>query len=524
MSQQPRRVFFVIAPVKYNKAGEKLHTKGATVPYGVLSIISYINKYSSNKITYQIFDYNIYHGVYDEAKLAMQRKMQDFLPDVVGVAALFNETRFYLQDIINIAKQTNPEVITLIGGAVATNLYSWLFEHVSNLDGIVFAEGEVPMRYLLEANDMRGALGTHSSILTLSDYENGKKPMASYIEDLDILPFIDFSLVDVHQYGGRGKLIDGQKVYLPIHTTRGCPFNCVFCAAKSLHGRLLRKMSGARVLAEVKHMKEQYEFDVLQIDDDQFLLDNARAKFILQGLAAMHVKIAVDSGVSVRYVDEDIAELMKACQLEDVFLAIESGSDRVLKEIIDKPANCEESLRAIEVLKHKGLNVKGFFVLGFPGETEAERQATLQFVLNSKLDWAAFYPAMPFEGTRLYDICIKHGYLSQQQGGFFDFRINTDVFSSNMIADEAYAFNLEANFLKNYNLRISNWEKAICIFLDKTKKYPDHAFAWYSLSKAYEGYGDYENAVKCKNKCLQIIEHDVFWKKWHMHFAGEMAL
>ncbi len=120
------------------------------------------------------------------------------------------------------------------------------------------------------------------------------------------------------------------------------------------------------------------------------------------------------NGVTLSYIDEELALLMRQAGVDTIFLAIESGSKRVLKEIIVKPISFDRIKPTVDLLRRVGIFTTAFFVIGLPGETDEERQETHDFILDMGFDWAFFNYATPLRGSRLFEQCKRNGWLAPE--------------------------------------------------------------------------------------------------------------
>ncbi len=212
-------------------------------------------------------------------------KLQNPL-DIVGISAIFNNSYEYLSELVSTIKKAPNPPLCVVGGGLASNLFKILFNDLPFIDGVCYAEGEIPLLDLIDSEDFYQLLNEDPlSWITKKTLSEGKVPAASYVSNLDEIPMFDYHLIDLNNYNGRSldKRFCNQKNKreLSIHTSRGCPFNCVFCANSSVHGKKIRYMSERRVVSEVDHMIDVFGMNVLLIEDDHFLSNKNRALRIL---------------------------------------------------------------------------------------------------------------------------------------------------------------------------------------------------------------------------------------------------
>ncbi|MCB1775845.1 MAG: cobalamin-dependent protein [Candidatus Competibacteraceae bacterium] len=515
-----RRVLFVIPPTHTGIDGiTKNLAQYKEIPYGILSIIAYVQARTQVNVQFKILDMNLYG---DPAEQLIRNNLDEFQPDIVGVSGLFTSMFNQVREVSEIIKAIRPQALLVVGGNVSTNCHEELFKYNPYVDAACFSEGEIPMLDLINAADPQALLDFHQAWITREKYQNGFHAHALYVEDLDDIPPLDFGLLDLDLYDtrcrnnnpfhndGRG----GKR--LPFISSRGCPFKCVFCAAGSLSGTKMRYMSPKRFLEDVRNAVEKFGLTKIVINDDQALLRKDRMKKILAGLAEMNLILEFPSGLNVKFIDAELAHLFKAAGLEIANLAIESGSERVLKDIIDKPMKVKDVRPAVDMIRGNGLLVHGFFIFGFVGETEEDRQATIDLIRTAGIDWANIYAAAPIRGSRLYQICKEKGFITDDSD-----ILNTNIYQSDIrtcdlepeeLTRYVYRVNLDVNFINNYRLLNGDYDIAIGYFSNVVNNHPEHAFAHYALAKAYKLQGGHQQQAKEHIHIYQsIVARDPDW-------------
>jgi anaerobic magnesium-protoporphyrin IX monomethyl ester cyclase len=542
--QEPdvKKVLFIIPP--YFNADDYLNKSRAavlpsfTIPYGILSMESYLNARCKSPVEMQLLDLNVtlqklvedkfegdYTAVFGEE---IKRRLRAFNPQFVGVSALFNSSNRYIQVVVKVCKDFDPNIITLAGGGLPSAAYKLMLEGCPQLDAICKGEGELPMRDLLDADDPWHTIRAHKSWIAREELAENKIPQHTFIENLDDIPPFDFKSINLDFYNNRS--IDKQHAGRPkremaIHTSRGCPFLCVFCSNPSLHGRDVRTMSVERVVADVRRMKEEFGMTVLLLEDDHFFNDRDRAKEILRELAALDIRVEFPNGVAVYAIDDEVAELFSKAGVSAVALAVESGSDHVLNNIIRKPLKKRLIRPAVEALRKFDVRSHVFIVIGLPGEQDEHRQETMQMLLDCGFDWVHVYLAMPIFGSRLYDICVEKGYIDNPQSQ--DFVATKSVIRApgvDPVKLEAFAYEMQlrVNFVENHNMKIGRYDVPVDYLKNVVNKYPDHAFGHYFLSECYRATGKETLAEEHHATFLDICDRDDWWRamadKYSVHF------
>lgn len=527
------RILFIIPPYfnidDYGPGHRASVLPPFTIPYGILSLHAYLKAHCLTPVEVDILDLNlplrraVERGETDDILERFERLIAErvaaFRPSIVGISALFNISFRYIQDIARVCHALAPEAWVVAGGGLPSAAYRQVLDLCPDVDAICKGEGEIPLRDLVDAEAPEQVLRDHASWITRAGVAAGKQPGHTFVADLDEIPMLDYDLVDLDDYNARS--IDKRYAGLPkremaIHTSRGCPFLCVFCSNPSLHGRQVRAMSVDRVRTEVQRMKARWGLTVLLIEDDHFFFDKARAKDVLRALAELEVRIEFPNGVAVYAIDDEVAELFSRAGVSTVALAVESGSDYVLNKIIKKPLKTGIVKDKVAMLRRHGVQSHVFIVLGLPGELDEHRQQTLDLLLDVGFDWAHIFCAVPIFGSRLHEICVENNYI--EQAGFLDHVNTKSVIRAPGVDPEAieraaYQMNLEVNFVRNYNLSAGNFSTAVHYFENVVNKYPDHAFGHHALARAYAGAGRPEAAAEARQRFADIVASDAWWRE-----------
>lgn len=543
MNQAAKKILFVIPP--YFNIDDFLNQHHSyvlpsfTVPYGVLSLDAYLKGKCTSSVETRILDLNIFLKALVDSKRTdvdcmalfaeqVMESIEEFKPDFVGISALFNSSFRYMEALASAAKKANPTALVVAGGGLPSAASYKMLDSCPSLDAICKGEGEIPLRELLDAVLPQDILENHASWITRQGCDKGKIAAHTFVQNLDDIPPLNYGIVNLNNYNSRSidkRFVGQPKREMAIHTSRGCPFLCVFCSNPSLHGRDVRMMSIDRVIAEVQRMKDLFGLTVLMIEDDHFFHDVSRAKEILRRVIDLDIRIEFPNGVAVYAIDDEVASLFKQAGVSTVALAVESGSDYVLNHIIKKPLKKKLIRPAVEALRRHGVLSHVFIVIGLPGEMPTHRQETLEMLLDVGFDWAHIFCAIPIFGSRLYDICADNGYI--ENANQLDYIATKSLIRAPGVDPEeieklAYEINLRVNFVDNHNVKLGNYDTALKYFKNVCDKYPDHAFAHYFIAEAYRRSGiDPAKATAHYNLFADIIARDPWWaeqsKKYNLH-------
>lgn len=353
----------------------------------------------------------------------IKTEIEKFNPDVVGVSCLFSTQAENSHRVVRLAKEVNPNIITLFGGAHPSALPELVMED-KNVDFAIIGEGEYTTRDLLRVVEAGSGF---SGLDGLAFRENGNVrilPKTSYIEDIDKLPFPARHLLSVEKYFKINTPMGTTTRRMPntcVSTSRGCPANCIFCSIHTVWGRRYRTRTPESVIGEIELLKSKYGVKELQFYDDNLTLDKTRALRIFDEMIEKRLNLlwTTPNGVAIWALDEELLAKMRESGCYKISLGIESGDDYVLHRIIQKPLELKKVKPVIDFCRELGMGIDAFFVVGFPGETREQMKKTLSFARKLKVDNLNITIATPHPGTRLYEICQRENYLKPN----FNFKI-----------------------------------------------------------------------------------------------------
>jgi len=244
-----------------------------------------------------------------------------------------------------------------------------------------------------------------------------------------------WDLLDITQYFGKANFNFFLKhpKYVSVMTSRGCPFRCAYC--HNILGKKFRARSVESVMKEIHWLIKEYGVREFHLIDDTFNLDLDRAKAIFDEMAKLDppVSIAFPNGVRTDRLDEEFLAKAKRAGVYKINFAVETASPRIQK-LINRNLDIEKTRQMIIAADKMNILSHGFFMIGFPGETEEEMLATVDFALKSRLHTLNFFIVNPFEGTEIYEMFKKlHPNMAPNAG---DFTYYTAHFSIYEVSNE----------------------------------------------------------------------------------------
>lgn len=325
--------------------------------------------------------------------------------DIIGIQ-MFTHDMVSVKKHIQIIKE-HSNSITMVGGPHISSLPFDTMKYLDELDYGFVGEAEKGMEKFIKLKERNAdTLSTVPNLVWKNEKDIIVNPQDNY-NDLDEIKFPSWELMPIGDYplaphGSFSK----HKLVAPIIATRGCPYKCTFCGGKNITGIKLRHRSISNLTKEILFLYQSYGVREFQIVDDNFTLDK---KFVIEFchrfiLLDLNLSFSLPNGIRLDTLDEEILKLMEKAGFYSFAVGIESGSDRILK-LMKKRINVKTIKDKIDLIKkHTNISITGFFLMGYPTETEEEILETIKFAKQLKIDKASFMFVMPLPGTQLWEM------------------------------------------------------------------------------------------------------------------------
>lgn len=357
----------------------------------------------------------------DDPERALIDALRELEPAVIGLSALTAE-RNCMHRLARVARAAAPHAVILAGGAHPSADATDVLSNEA-IDAAVLGEGEATLRDLL-ARIERGQPWKQVPGLCVrgSDGAAYETPPRANIQDLDALPFPAWDLTDPDAYARRrGMSLAGLRRYMPLTTSRGCPYRCTYC--HDIQGKRFRSHSPAYVLRMIDELISRYGIYDFDITDDIFNFDADRMLSICDGLIARGpgIGFTCPNGIRADRMTVEQADRMARAGCQYVAIAIETATRRLQKQI-KKHLRFDKVQPIIDAFTDRNVFTSGFFMVGFPSETEQELRATIEFAVSSKLHAAYFFVVTPFGGTEMHEEIVAgmgHGAVELSGSGMY---------------------------------------------------------------------------------------------------------
>jgi radical SAM superfamily enzyme YgiQ (UPF0313 family) len=349
-------------------------------------------------------------------------------PDVVALEIPFSGWSRTAFEVAATVKKSNKKIFVVLFGLHPSSRPLECLQE-TDVDFVVVGEPEKTISELISALEQERDF---KAIDGLGFREKDKPTLTGkrvVIDDLDTLPFPARHLLPMHVYAKavkqnplRGEI---SKPYTIIITSRGCPYNCVFCSSCVVWGKKWRPRSAKNVVDEVEQVVKKFGIKQIDFSDDNMTLDRQRMMEICDLIVKRDIKVEwfTPNGIRADSLDEELLCKMKKAGCKKIRIAPESGVQRIVNEIIKKNQDLKTVEKAVVLCKKVGIRVGCFFVIGLIGETKQDIEETINFAYKLRslgADTFIFSIAMPLYGTAFYEHAKQKGFLKE---GFCDYAL-----------------------------------------------------------------------------------------------------
>ncbi len=344
-----------------------LEGAGDRMPLGALYVATAAKQAGH---TVKVFDLNHYDKNHFLQSILFNQ------PNIIGYSVISSPSYNGMNKLLHTAKKLSPKTKHVVGG----------YHAIARPQDFPLAD------YIIQGDGEKAIV----------DIAAGRFPRDGIQKGIfNNIPFPDRNLLNAKNYN----LMQKGKRTATMITSRGCPFSCIFC------GNYDRKVR-FRTMESIESELEQITslgFESLYLLDDAFTVNKQFAKDTSDVIKRYNLPFRITTRADL--LDEDMIRYLATNGLEIASIGIESGNDEILKRI-NKHTTTSEIEKAVTILGDFGVDTKGFFIFGLPGETPKQAQQTIDFATKLKrkgLTSADFYALTPFPGTPIYENPEKFG-------------------------------------------------------------------------------------------------------------------
>lgn len=350
------------------------------------------------------------------------------------LCGIYSTTQAWNQTCDLAGKMRQLGVLTIVGGPHISSLPESLSEHFSvgcigpgeyvlkRIVEIYLDHGELPE---FELSRMDGIVFYSSEGLKIN--RSAPKTMI-----MDHLP-------SPYKY-----YLKPDKIRANLLSSMGCPYHCYFCSAKVINPTM-KMFSAEHIVEEMEYLDEKHGITNYKFIDDNFLASQRRVERIIELLRKRKMigRVSISCTSSSKFINEEIAEMLKLLKAQHVAIGFESGSEAVLRILKCGRISLQDHERAVKLLNARGIKISGTFILGTPGETIEDIQKTMSFVKNNRIHNISAYLIKPLPGTQFWDALASSGKIDPNKVNFQELALTN--------YDSKWYFNNEVPFSATIN-------------------------------------------------------------------------
>lgn len=380
------------------------------IPFGI-SIVATVLKYAGHNVRMLVL------SPYSPYKTILENHIAVYRPQLLCLTSVSTQFPF-IRVIADLVKELDPSIFILLGGHHAS-LNADIVMTTPSLDAICIGEGEnaaVQLANMLEK--CRPITGIPNLYIRQADNTIEKNESAPFIQDLDSIPYIDRTMWEPW-------IVEPERFH-SVLVGRGCPYRCTHCANHAMNrlssGRYVRYRSPENIIGEIDHISKLYptcESIYLEVETIGANLKKATALFMQLEEYIHRREQPIDFGVNFSVTSafvrneercREFLSILKRCHVAYMNIGLESGSERVRREVLRRPNYSNDDLsRFTQIAKEYGINLYWYVMIGVPGETLADYFQTVKACRDGQPKQVMLSIFYPYMGTHLYDLALEQG-------------------------------------------------------------------------------------------------------------------
>lgn len=437
-------ILFIRCNENLEKINSETNTTGIYPPLAIAYISAYI-KANCTDVSISFLDAHL--NKLNEKKTVSYFKKNKY--DIYFLQAYSLSWYSVLKTAKIIRKNTENAFIVVGGPQITAYPYESMANGLFNI-GII-GEGEEISYKIIKLFNTPELYSIPGTIINI----NGKitmNPNHKLTDDINLLPFPDFDLINNNYFS-----LTVRKPFATMITSRGCCYNCAFCS-QIYGGNKIRYRNSENIADEIEIYIKKYKVKEIIFFDETFTFDKNRVVDICNEIIKRNLKFIFNIRTRVDKIDEEILIKLKEAGCSTVHIGIESASEKTLSNM-KKGITLNDIKTAVALCKKHSILVRGYFIIGYPGESKEDILNTINFSKKLDLDFASFTIAVPNPKTLLYDIAISEKYINydywkefslgmeKNQVPYFCNQIITKDFLEKFLKKAYFSFYCRLNFI-----------------------------------------------------------------------------
>jgi radical SAM superfamily enzyme YgiQ (UPF0313 family) len=342
----------------------------------------------------------------DKQYRSLPKQLVKLNVDIIMVSTttvLYSDASKFIKNVKNL-----KDIPVLMGGVHPTVVGPDLLKQDPNIDYLCIGEGESFVKEFLEHYG-KDSLFDIENLAYRKDGDIVNNPHRPP-EDLSTLPNFPWHLF---------KRVAGSNGILNVTATRGCPYSCTYCSNSTflkMYGKdYIRYRPVEHVIEEIKYLKNTYKFRRIHFGDDMVL---SNVKYVEKLFTQLKSQLNVPYGCMCRVecIDEPMVDLLKRTGCRGVSMGVECGDEQFRRKYLNRFMSNDTIKRAFRLLKKAGITTVSFNMIGWPiGDHDKLTKATSDLNKELNPDFVQVTWFYPFQGTKLYDYCIKNDLINKKK-------------------------------------------------------------------------------------------------------------
>ena len=389
---------------------------------------SKFKSYLSSNYEYSSFDHNHENEteitVEDTMVPILKKYLNDYKPDLVGISCMFTMLHKRMIKIAKVSKECLPNSKVFVGGVHPTSSSELILDEEPSIDFVNLFEGDISLPKFI---DYVNSEEKDESLLK----QIGMKVEGKYLEiqnrthpagdTINLRP--DYGDLKINEFGSLGEIgayrfwWRENTVASTILSNRGCRARCSFCSVRNFNGKGVRGRTYTSVVDELQFLKEYHGVNHVMWLDDDLLFDRERTINMFNEMVKRNLNMTWDAsnGIIASALKDEVLDAAAASGCTGMHFGIESGNDEILKSV-HKPSGKKHYLELENKLKkYPQIFTKGFLMIGFPNETLAQMQETIDMAVKINLDWYTIQVVHPLPKTEMHQQMVEMGLITDDK-------------------------------------------------------------------------------------------------------------